>query len=140
MNKAEIEDLSIAGVNINAENIDEQLVKEGYKENGIHINFKGRIDMENPTEDLMPYLEKVYKKIMSANLRTILIDILGLEYINSAGIRTILMWFNKFSEIPEEQKDEFDITIRYKKGSSWQETILPTFRHFAPDIINIIGV
>jgi anti-anti-sigma regulatory factor len=73
---------------------DSEILESGSK--SVTITFKGRFDMKYPSLEVMPYLMEIKDKIPTEQISNMYIDFNGLDYMNSAGIRTILMWMYKF--------------------------------------------
>jgi hypothetical protein len=101
----------------------------------VTITFEGRFDMKYPSLDVMPYLMEIKDKIPTEQISNMNIDFNDLDYMNSAGIRTILMWMYKF--IQDREDKSLPITILYSEEKAWQKSITPTFNDFKPDTIKL---
>jgi hypothetical protein len=119
MNKLNISDIDIDRVRINITDID----------NGLAIKISGDIDMKDPGIILDPLLDKVHTGMITAGNKVIDLDILGLYFLNSSGIKSIAKWIIQLASIPDNKK--YRIRIHYNKDITWQVTSIPTLKYLA---------
>ncbi|MBN2440050.1 MAG: hypothetical protein JXJ04_01850 [Spirochaetales bacterium] len=111
--------------NRNKENKDHPLTQREILREKLIIRTKDRsiimygiIDDQNPGEYLIPFLDKVHENVLEHSIKALEIDISGLEYINSAGIKDLINWLLKFDAMESDRK--YKITFVCDKLSRWQ--------------------
>ncbi|MBN2536332.1 MAG: anti-sigma factor antagonist [Spirochaetales bacterium] len=81
--------------------------------NGDTVVLEGEIDQSNPET----FLEPFFKKASSLMTTFVYIDITGLEFLNSAGIKCILDFLMK-------RKSNSRVIIRTDRKKTWQRTAI----------------
>lgn len=116
MNKLNVEEISIDNLKIKIESSSKNL----------KLIFSGKIDMEYPSDSVLPFLEKIYNQIIEAAIKKVVVNVTGLQYLNSSGIRTFLIWLNKSKKLSEDE--QYRVEVEYAQDSHWQSAIFPTFK------------
>jgi hypothetical protein len=125
MNKLEMQDLEIQGLDLSVSNDDGNTT----------LVFNGSIDMENPGAILEPYFDTLHDKIAELRIKKIRCDFRSLTYINSSGIKSLLHWILKDHYGAPEKKYSFEILIN--EDLRWQADGIGFIKKIAPDIISI---
>src|SRR5262249_45610052 len=58
------------------------------------------------------------QEIMAAGLKTLQLDVTGLEFLNSAGIKALVNWLIAIKKQPPQ--DRYFIVLQYDEGITWQ--------------------
>lgn len=110
MEKAAIDQVSFEDVKLSMEN---------------NIVFlAGNIIQMNPEKYMNKFFQQVHSFILSTKLKNIDVNITNLKFLNSAGIKVIIDWIIRVTELPEIQK--YTITFLCNPNSFWQETSIST--------------
>ena len=91
--------------------------------------------MEDPSSLLDPVFEKAHKGTLEKKMKSIILDLKKLAFLNSSGIKAIAKWVMKLSEVPEEER--YSIRILHDKATTWQVTSLPTLTFLVPGAVKL---
>lgn len=105
-------------------------------ENGETIlAIEGDIDMRDTSIDFLPYLIMVHEILVKNNVRSIKLNLLNLTFMNSNGIKSLINWIMKMTELPDSNR--YRININANTEIAWQESTLPVLQKLFPDYIFI---
>lgn len=102
---------------------------------GLTVKFVGDIDMEDPSILLDPLFEKVHQGMVAKKVPFVVADFMGLNFLNSSGIKAIAKWIMKLAMLPPDQK--YQIRIAHNKAITWQVTSLPTLTFLVPGAVKV---
>lgn len=102
---------------------------------GISLFLKGDIDMRDTSIEFLPYLLRVHEAVIKNGIKNIMLDLTGLTFMNSNGIKSLINWIMKAGEMPQNQR--YTIHIIANSNIAWQESTLPVLRKLFPDFIVI---
>lgn len=102
---------------------------------GIVLVLKGDIDMRDTSIEFLPYLIKVHDAIILNKIKSIRLDLSGLTFMNSNGIKSLINWIMKAGEMMPDSR--YTINIIANSNIAWQESTLPVLRKLFPDFIAI---
>lgn len=120
-----IDDLNTEEVTINVQKIDNTLV----------LKFIGRIDLQNPNLVLAPFFNELHEKIVQNGIKEVKCDIRDLHFINSSGIKCLILWILKIPNL--EQKDQYNIVFVIDNNVTWQKSSISFLTALIPDKIFI---
>ncbi len=103
--------------------------------NGVRVVFNGDIDVQNPEPLFIPFFESIHNAVLDASIKTVELDFMGLTFLNSSGIKTLIKWITKVTPLPQDKKYRFKIFANSK--ITWQETSLKMLSMLAPGLIEI---
>ena len=103
---------------------------------GLTIKFNGEIDMEDPGIILDPLFDKVHSGAGEKGFSEIIVDFVGLNFLNSSGIKALAKWVMRLSDLPEDNR--YKIKINYNKDITWQVTSLPTLTYLVVGAVEIV--
>lgn len=103
--------------------------------NGLTLSLKGDIDMRDTSIEFLPYLMKVHDAVIRNSISGIRLDLSGLTFMNSNGIKSLINWVMKASEMPPDKR--YKISIIANSNIAWQESTLPVLQKLFPDFIII---
>ena len=99
------------------------------------LKIDGEIDMEDPGEEVSPYLEKLHETILEAGLKEVHVDFTSLGFMNSSGLKCFVSWIMQLNDVDEDE--EYKIIIKYLEDVTWQSSSLPVLHDLSPDLIEI---
>jgi len=97
--------------------------------------LSGDIDMRDTSIEFLPYLLKIHDALTLDNVNTIKLNLLNLTFMNSNGIKSLINWIMKITELPE--KAQYKVHITANKNIAWQESTLPVLQKLFPELIII---
>lgn len=102
---------------------------------GLTLSLKGDIDMRDTSIEFLPYLMKVHDAVIRNGISGIRLDLSELTFMNSNGIKSLINWVMKASEMPPDKR--YKISIIANSNIAWQESTLPVLQKLFPDFIII---
>jgi hypothetical protein len=114
------------------------IIKSEFKDNNLLVVLTGEIDMEDPSQTIRPYLEKMHHEIIESGIKSMTMDFQNLRFMNSSGIREFVHWILKLNNIPTEKK--YKVIISYSTRETWQTSSLPVLYKLQPDLITLQAV
>ncbi len=102
---------------------------------GITLVLAGDIDMRDTSLEFLPYLIKVHNALIQNNIKAVKLNLMNLTFMNSNGIKSLINWIMKLTEIPEQM--QYKISITANNNIAWQESTLPVLQKLFPDFIII---
>jgi len=99
------------------------------------LTLTGDIDMRDTSLEFLPYLLKIHDSLIQNNMKKIKLNLLNLTFMNSNGIKSLINWIMKLTELPEEI--QYKVFITANTDIAWQESTLPVLRKLFPDFIII---
>jgi len=108
------------------------------REGGMVIQFHGHIDDANPGAFLDPALEEIHQQVVAHKLGEVDADFTDLALLNSSGIKSLIKWIMRQTELPEAQK--YKIRFLYSSRITWQQTSLKALTYLAPKTVVAVPV
>ena len=102
---------------------------------GISLILSGDIDMRDTSLEFLPYLLKIHDALVQNKVKNIRLDLLKLTFMNSNGIKSLINWIMKLSELPEAER--YGIRVIANNNIAWQESTLPVLCKLFPGFITI---
>ncbi len=102
---------------------------------GISLVLSGDIDMRDTSIEFLPYLLRIHDALVQNNVKKLRLDLLNLTFMNSNGIKSMINWIMKLSELPDNRR--YKIHIASSSVIAWQESTLPVLCKLFPDFIVI---
>jgi len=99
------------------------------------LKFFGRIDLQNPHILLTPFFNSVHDKLIDNNIKNIKCDIRELHFINSSGIKCLILWILKIPAL--SVKNQYNITFIIDNNITWQKNSISFLTALIPDKIYI---
>jgi hypothetical protein len=103
---------------------------------GIVAQFKGSVDIMNTQEVLVPFFKLIHDRMTQYQIRLLKIDLSGLLFMNSGGIKSLVHWINNLIKTPDEEKYSLTFITNYKTYK-WQSTSIDLLQCMAPRYIRI---
>jgi hypothetical protein len=102
------------------------------------IKFKGKIDDADPGVFMDPTLEEIHQQIVANGLKEVNADFTDLGFLNSSGIKSLIKWIMRQTELADEQK--YKINFLYSSRVTWQQTSLKALTYLAPKTVVALPV
>ena len=103
---------------------------------GFCLILSGDIDMRDTSIEFLPFLLKIHDALVENSIKTISLNLVKLTFMNSNGIKSIINWIMKLTELPE--KDQYKVHIKANTDIAWQESTLPVLQKLFPEFILIM--
>jgi hypothetical protein len=103
---------------------------------GLLITIDGIIDMEDPGIILDPFFQSVHQSSIQNNIQKINVNLTGLNFLNSSGIKCLAKWVLGLSQVSEDKR--YKIIIKQNPTITWQKTSLITLTYAAPGLISVV--
>jgi len=108
------------------------------QDGGMIIRFSGNIDDPNPGLILDPALDQIHREIVANGLPEVAADFTALEFLNSSGIKSLIKWIMRQTELPEDR--QYRIRFLYSNRVTWQQTSLKALTYLAPRTVVAVPV
>jgi hypothetical protein len=95
----------------------------------------GEIDQLSPRDFMAGFLEIVHNMILGEGLPEVKVDVTGLAFLNSSGIKEFLSWILRRNRIPPDKK--YRINFLFNPAVAWQPITLPRLRDLDPGGITL---
>lgn len=112
------------------------LVQEGTEP--LTVAFSGRIDDADPGSFMDPALQAIHDEILAQGLREVAADFTELSFLNSSGIKSLIKWIMRQTELDDDQK--YKIKLLYSSRVTWQQTSLKALTFLAPKTVSTVPV
>jgi hypothetical protein len=90
----------------------------------------GEIDQMSPRDFMAGFLEIVHNMVLGEDLMEVRVDVTGLAFLNSSGIKEFLSWILRRNRLPPEKK--YKINFLFNPAVAWQPITLPRLRDLDP--------
>ncbi len=122
--------------NIQPENFDNARISLSAENDEVSLIIEGDIDMRDTSINFLPYLLMVHETLVKNKIKSIKLNLLNLTFMNSNGIKSLINWIMKMTELPESER--YKINISANTEIAWQESTLPVLQKLFPDYISIV--
>lgn len=122
---------------LNVENLklDKVSITVSDSQDAAEVKLVGEIDVEDPSQEIKPFLNKLHEAIQAASFKNVNVDFLQLSFMNSSGIKELVNWIMKVNVLPPENK--YKINLVYSKSITWQVSSLPVLQKLHPDVVEV---
>lgn len=80
-------------------------------------------------------LGRLHNECNRMNVREVLVDLVGLEFMNSSCFKSFITWIVALRRLPDDQR--YRIRFRANPELEWQERSLHPIGYFGGDLISI---
>lgn len=102
------------------------------------VFVSGSIIQKNPELYMSSFFNKLHDYILERKLKFINVNITQLKFLNSSGIKIIVDWLVKVSNLPDENR--YIINFICNKHSLWQDSSITTLKIIDDTIIRKIDI
>jgi hypothetical protein len=104
--------------------------KVSLRVDGDTVYVVGEIDQLSPRDFLAGFIEIVHNMVLGEGLMEVRVDVTGLAFLNSSGIKEFLSWILRRNRLPAERK--YKINFLFNPAVAWQPITLPRLRDLDP--------
>lgn len=122
-------------INVGNLKLDKVSMTVSDSQDAAELKLVGEIDVEDPTQEIKPFFNKLHEGIVAAGLKTVNVDVLQLSFMNSSGIKEMVNWIMKVNVTPAPNK--YKINLIYSRSITWQESSLPVLQKLHPDVVEV---
>jgi len=97
------------------------------------VFIKGNIESKMPGEFMTPFFDQLHNQIIKENIKELYVDITGLTFLNSNGIKELAKWLMKILILPQE--NQYKVIFICDRKMVWQETSITTLTFLNPNLI-----
>lgn len=98
------------------------------------VMMRGALYTKESETCLSPFFELLHKALMAEKAARIIVDMVELTSLNSAGIKVLAAWISIIDNLPEDKK--YRIIFRCNSAHLWQETSITTLIMLSPGIVS----
>lgn len=96
------------------------------------VTLEGTIDMQFPKETVGVFLKTLHQELLKHKSKFITLDITGLLFINSSGIREFLAWLLSITMLNTSQK--YEIFLIINQEIHYQVSLAKSFVMLYPSV------
>ena len=105
-------------------------------DNTVSVVLRGDSDARDAGTALDDFLVKrVHPAVLAAGLKLLQLDVTGLEFLNSAGIKALVNWLIAIKK--QQPQDRYFIVLQYDEGITWQSKGLKPLACVAPSFLRL---
>ncbi len=102
----------------------------------VQVVLRGDSDAREAGPQLDHYLlRRVHPAVLAAGLRQVQLDVTGLEFLNSAGIKALVNWLLIIKQMLPASR--YSIVLQYDEGITWQGKGLKPLACVAPAFLRL---
>lgn len=103
---------------------------------GVSVVLRGDADAREAGPELDTFLvRRVHPAVLDAGLKELRLDVTGLEFLNSAGIKALVNWLLVVKQQPVPLR--YAILLCYDEGITWQGKGLKPLACVAPTFLRL---
>jgi hypothetical protein len=102
------------------------------------IVVTGEISIRNSISIIQPYLKNIHETMLHEKIATIVMDVTGLDFMNSNGISGFISWVMMLGDVEEERR--YSIEVRYDSSISWQKYTFEVIVNLLPRFVSLRDV
>lgn len=102
----------------------------------VDIVCSGTLEAPDPVKVLQPALLKLHADLLAAKVDTVHLEMQGVEYMNSAGLKSFMAWFLK----AEQNPGHYTIEVVFDPGMTWQQLSFTTMGRMASKVLRMMPV
>lgn len=126
MNRLGIEPLHVGGLIGEVLDADETVT----------VVLRGDSDARDAGAALDEYLvRRIHKAVSESKIKKIQLDVTGLEFLNSSGIKALVNWL--IAVKLQKPEDRYFIVLQYDEGITWQSKGLKPLACVAPSLLRL---
>jgi hypothetical protein len=98
----------------------------------LRIVMTGSLESRDPRVSFDPYWTALDEAIRRERVARVVLDIRGLEYMNSSGILTLARWLMKVTS-----HAAYQVVIEHDADLTWQHSNVPVLVKLAPAVVRV---
>jgi hypothetical protein len=96
----------------------------------VTVTCSGILDVPDVEARLGPPLMRLHEHFLDRKVGLVRLDLVGVEYMNSYGIKVLASWFYRV----ENKRPSYAVEVLYDPASTWQRWSLKAVQILAPSI------
>lgn len=102
----------------------------------VSVVLRGDSDARDAGAALDDFLvRRVHPAVVTSGLKLLQLDVTGLEFLNSAGIKALVNWLLAIKREPQQSR--YFIVLQYDEGITWQSKGLKPLACVAPSFLRL---
>lgn len=89
---------------------------------GVLVKLTGTLDQQGEGDRLAPLLAQVHEGALARRLPLVSLDVSGMDFLNSSGIKTLAMWVMKREALAPAEV--YAVKVIYARHVTWQVATL----------------
>jgi ABC-type transporter Mla MlaB component len=98
----------------------------------LRVVIVGTVEARDPGALLDPYWSELDQTVRREGIGQVELDVSGLDFMNSAGLLTLVRWVMKVRAEPGYQ-----LVLRHDENVTWQKTNVPVLAKLAPSVVRL---
>ncbi len=98
----------------------------------LRIVMTGSLESRDPRASFDPYWTALDETIRREHVSRVVLDIRGLDYMNSSGILTLARWLMKATS-----HSAYQVVIEHDPDLTWQHSNVPVLAKLAPAVVQV---
>jgi anti-anti-sigma factor len=100
----------------------------------LNLSIEGEVNLE-ATDWLRNVLVDAHGEAQRMGAKEVVVDLSQLDFLNSSGIKHLVSWLGKVTQLPEESR--YRIRLLSSAMIPWQRRSLAALQYFAPNLLTI---
>ncbi len=117
-------------------NVVDQKFKGALMNSGLELTvvLEGTLSQPEPQPVLDPFFKSVHAQATSRLVRQVKIDMMKLEFMNSASFKSFLTWISLIQTLPTDAR--YNLAFEHSKSRRWQSTSVHALKCFGPELVS----
>lgn len=98
------------------------------------VVLEGTLSQPEPQPVLDPFFQGVHAQATSRFAREVKVDMMKLEFMNSAAFKSFLTWISLIQTLPNS--DRYQLNFEHSKARRWQSTSVHALKCFGPELVS----
>lgn len=98
----------------------------------LRVVIVGTVEARDPGTLLDPYWSELDQTVRREGIGQVELDVSGLDFMNSAGLLTLVRWVMKVRAEPG-----YLLVLRHDENVTWQKTNVPVLAKLAPSVVRL---
>src|SRR5262249_23972666 len=98
----------------------------------LHVAMAGSLESRDPRATFDPYWTALDDSVRHQKVAKVVLDIRGLDYMNSSGILTLARWLMRAM-----QHAVYTVVIEHDADVTWQHSNVPVLAKLAPTVVHV---
>ena len=113
-----------------------EVLDDDDKDGTVTVVLRGDSDARDAGAALDEFLvRRVHPAVLHKGLKKLQLDVTGLEFLNSAGIKALVNWLLAIKQ--QQPQSRYFIVLQYDEGITWQSKGLKPLACVAPSFLRL---
>ncbi|MFO0577855.1 MAG: STAS domain-containing protein [Polyangia bacterium] len=102
----------------------------------LSVVLRGDSDAREASAVLDEFLvRRVHPAVLRSGYKSVVLDVTGLEFLNSSGIKALVNWLQAIKE--QQPQSRYSVVIQYDQGITWQVKGLKPLTNLASGFLRL---